>query len=65
LKANEIEPHGSTVLSDLEGEAARAALLHKQVDAIFLTGDSASPTTIREMLHADGIRLFDFPQASA
>jgi len=65
LKANEIEPQGSTVLSDLEGEAARAALLHKQVDAIFLTGDSASPTTIREMLHADGIRLFDFPQASA
>jgi len=39
------------------------ALLHRQVDAIFLTGDSAAPATIREMLHADGIRLFDFPQA--
>ncbi len=65
LKGNEIEPGGATALSDLEGEAARAALLHKEVDAIFLTGDSASGTTIREMLHAEGIRLFDFSQANA
>ncbi len=65
LKANEIEPNGSTALLDLEGEGAREALLHQQVDAIFLTGDSAAPETIREMLHAPGIRLFDFPQADA
>jgi TRAP-type uncharacterized transport system substrate-binding protein len=65
LKANEIEPNGSTQLSDLEGEEARTALLHRRVDAIFLTGDSASPATIREMLHTDGIRLFDFSQANA
>jgi TRAP-type uncharacterized transport system substrate-binding protein len=65
LKANEIDVKGSTSLLDLEGEAAREALLHQQVDAIFLTGDSAAPETIREMLHAPGIRLFDFPQADA
>jgi TRAP-type uncharacterized transport system substrate-binding protein len=65
LKANEIEPGGTTALLSLEGEEARAALLHRQVDAIFLTGDSAAPATIREMLHAQDIRLFDFPQASA
>lgn len=65
LKANEIEPQGATQLLSLEGEAARSALLHKQVDAIFLTGDSASGATIREMLHTDGVRLFEFPQASA
>jgi TRAP-type uncharacterized transport system substrate-binding protein len=65
LKANEIEAGGLTVLSNLEGEAARTALLHRQVDAIFLTGDSAAPATIREMLHAEGIRLFDFSQAEA
>jgi TRAP-type uncharacterized transport system substrate-binding protein len=65
LKANGIEPQGSTRLSDLEGEAARAALLHRQVDAIFLTGDSASAVTISEMLHTDGVRLFDFTQANA
>ncbi len=65
LKANEIEPNGLTSLSSLEGEAARTALLRKQVDAIFLTGDSAAPATIQEMLHTDGIRLFEFPQAAA
>src|SRR5882757_9117542 len=65
LKTNGIEPQGSTQLLSLEGEAARAALLHRQVDAIFLTGDSASGATIREMLHTDGVRLFEFPQAAA
>jgi TRAP-type uncharacterized transport system substrate-binding protein len=65
LKANGIEPDGPTQLLDLEGEAARTALLHKQVDAVFLTGDSASPVTTREMLHTEGIRLFDFSQANA
>ena len=65
LKANEIDANGPTQLLDLEGEAARAALLGQQADAIFLTGDSAAPATIREMLHAPGIRLFDFSQADA
>jgi len=65
LKANEIVPQGQTQLLDLEGEAARTALLGQQVDAIFLTGDSAAPETIKEMLHTPGIRLFDFPQADA
>jgi TRAP-type uncharacterized transport system substrate-binding protein len=65
LKANEIDAGGKTQLLDLEGEAARSALLAHQVDAIFLTGDSAAPETIREMLHTPGIRLFDFSQADA
>jgi len=65
LKANEIEPEGSTQLLSLEGEGARTALLGRQANAIFLTGDSASPVTIREMLHTEGLRLFDFPQADA
>lgn len=65
LKANGIEPGGLTALTSLEGEAARNALLRKQVDAIFLTGDSASAATLREMIHTDGIRLFEFPQADA
>jgi TRAP-type uncharacterized transport system substrate-binding protein len=65
LKANGIEPGGLTALTTLEGEAARNALLRKQVDAIFLTGDSASAATLREMIHTDGIRLFEFPQADA
>jgi TRAP-type uncharacterized transport system substrate-binding protein len=65
LKANQIVPQGQTQLLDLEGEAARAALVAQQVDAIFLTGDSAAPDTISEMLHSPGIRLFEFPQADA
>jgi len=39
--------------------------LSKQADAVFLTGDSAAPHTTREMLHTEGIRLFDFDQANA
>ena len=65
LKANEIEPQGPTQLLDLEGEGARTALVGRQVEAIFLTGDSAPPETIREMLHTPGVRLFDFSQADA
>ncbi|MBV8804175.1 MAG: C4-dicarboxylate ABC transporter substrate-binding protein [Sinobacteraceae bacterium] len=65
LKQNEIEPGGATHLLDLEGEDARKALLHRQADAIFLSGDSSPPATVREMLHADGVRLFDFEQANA
>ncbi|HEY6452385.1 MAG TPA: TAXI family TRAP transporter solute-binding subunit [Steroidobacteraceae bacterium] len=65
LKANGIEPQGATQLLPLEGEAARSALLHGTVDAIFLTGDSTPPATIRDMLHSGGVRLFDFSQADA
>ena len=65
LNANEIEPNGATSLLSLEGEGAKSALLRREVDAIFLSGDSASPATIRAMLHAEGIRLFHFEQADA
>ena len=65
LKANEIDLGGPTQLLDLEGEAARRALLDQQADAIFLTGDSAAPKTISELLHAPGVRLFEFTQADA
>jgi len=65
LKANEIDAQGPTQLLGLEGEAAKHALLTKEADAIVLTGDSAAPATIREMLHAPGIRLLNFTQGDA
>jgi len=65
LQANGIDLHGATQLLDLEGENARQALVDGQVDAIFLTGDSAPPATIRAMLHTRGVRMFTFPQADA
>ena len=65
LKANGIEPNGTTTLVNIEGDEARQALLDRHVDACFLTGDSASAATMRDMLHADGVRFFDFAQADA
>jgi TRAP-type uncharacterized transport system substrate-binding protein len=60
LKGNGIEPGAETELLDLEGEAAGTALMEGRVDAIFLSGDSASIATLRQLLHADGLRLYDF-----
>jgi len=62
LKANGIEPKGATTLLDLEGKDADRALLKGTVDAAFLMGDSATPATMRELLHTGGIRIFDFVQ---
>jgi TRAP transporter TAXI family solute receptor len=65
LKANGIEPGGPTTLVDLGGSQATDALLKHEIDAAFLMGDSAPVAAIRQMLHTNGIRLFDFPQADA
>ncbi|AXQ31638.1 C4-dicarboxylate ABC transporter substrate-binding protein [Solimonas sp. K1W22B-7] len=65
LKGNGIEPGGKTQLLDIEGEAASAALTKHEVDAIFLSGDSASIRTVRQLMRAEGIRLFDFVQGEA
>jgi TRAP transporter TAXI family solute receptor len=65
LKANGIEPGGTTLLVDLEGSAATEALLRGRVDAVLLTGDSASYDVVRQLLHADGIRMFNFARADA
>lgn len=65
LQANGIAPQGSTPLLSLQDAAAKNALLTGKADAIFLAGDSASTATMRELLHAPGIRLFDFKQANA
>lgn len=65
LKGNGIEPGGASPLLELEGEGAKQALLSQDVDAIFLSGDSASIKTVRDLLHEDGVRLFDFVQGEA
>ncbi|HEX3099331.1 MAG TPA: TAXI family TRAP transporter solute-binding subunit, partial [Usitatibacter sp.] len=65
LKANGIEPGGDTKLVELEGADAKNALIRGSVDAVFLTGDSASGANMAELVHARGIRLFDFVQADA
>lgn len=66
LKGNGIVTDtGPTKLEALEGTAAMQALIAHKVDAIFLTGDSAAPANIRQLMHTPGIRLYDFPQADA
>jgi hypothetical protein len=65
LNANGIEAKGATQLLDLQGKDAAQALLERKVDAAFLMGDSATPASMRGLLHARGIRLFDFVQGEA
>jgi len=65
LKENGIEPGGATSLLPLAGEEALQAMEQGRVDAVFLAGDSAPPNAIRLLLHAPGVRLFDFVQADA
>jgi TRAP-type uncharacterized transport system substrate-binding protein len=65
LAANGIEPGGSTKLLETESDEAAKAILSGKVDAVFLMGDSVSTDLIRQLLHTDGIRLFDFAQADA
>jgi TRAP-type uncharacterized transport system substrate-binding protein len=63
LAANGIKPGGATVLLDLDAEGATKALLASNVDAVFLTSDSASTQNMRQLLRTPDIRLFDFTQA--
>jgi NMT1-like family len=65
LKANGIEAGGKSKLLDLEGKAAQEALVKGDVDAAFVMGDSATPATMRDLIHTSGIRLFDFVQGDA
>ena len=49
----------------MDSDEAAKAILSGKVDAVFLMGDSVSTDIIRQILHTDGIRLFDFTQADA
>lgn len=64
LKANGIEG-APTTFSDLDAEEAAEALLGGKLDAVFLMGDSASLRTLRRLVRAPDVRLYDFTQADA
>jgi TRAP-type uncharacterized transport system substrate-binding protein len=65
LKANGIEPGGSTeLLTSVKGEMTQS-LLSNRVDAIFVMGDSTSGESMQKLLHTPEIRLFNFIQADA
>jgi len=63
LAANGVEAGGTTAMMDLDAEDAATALLAGNVDAVFLTGDSAPPQLMRKLLLTPAIRIFNFKQA--
>jgi TRAP-type uncharacterized transport system substrate-binding protein len=65
LQTNGISLTGSTKFFEFEADAAAQALLAGAVDAVFLTSDSASVQTMRTLLRAPGVQLFNFEQADA
>ncbi|RFU45936.1 TAXI family TRAP transporter solute-binding subunit [Paraburkholderia sp. DHOC27] len=65
LKANGIEPDGSTKLLPLSGDEAAQALTEGKVDAAFLTGDSAQPPVMVKLTHTPNIQFYNFTQAEA
>lgn len=67
LRANGIEgkDKDATKLLELQGEDAEQALVHRQADAAFLMGDSAAFANVRDLIRAEGIRLFNFQQGDA
>lgn len=63
LKATESDGP-PTRLFDLGGEDAARALVAGDVDAVFLTGDSATPQVMRKLRDITGVQLFNFRQAA-
>jgi hypothetical protein len=64
LELNEITGAPTTLVEDDSSDAAKA-LLAGQLDAVFLMGDSAPRDTLRGLLHAPGVQIYDFVQADA
>jgi TRAP-type uncharacterized transport system substrate-binding protein len=65
LKANGIEPGGSTTLLPFTGEQAADALTQGSIDAAFFSGDSAQVPVMARLTRTRGVRLFSFSQADA
>lgn len=65
LATNGVSPGGTTTFLDLDTDDAAKGFLDGTVDAVFLMGDSASAQTMRTLLHAPGVQMFDFVEADA
>lgn len=65
LKANGIEPGGTTALLDLDDELIGSALEKGELDAAFLMGDSASPRVIRGLIKRPGVHVLQLSQLEA
>jgi hypothetical protein len=63
LATNGVRADAATTFLDLDAGEAAKALLDGKVDAVFLMGDSASAQTMRTLLRAPGVQMYDFKQA--
>jgi NMT1-like family len=63
LGTNGVRADATTTFLDLDAEDAAKGMLDGKVDAVFLMGDSASPQTMRTLLRAPGVQMYDFKQA--
>jgi TRAP-type uncharacterized transport system substrate-binding protein len=64
LQANGVTGDSAT-FSALDADAAATALLEGELDAVFLMGDSAPVQTLRRLMRAPNVQLFEFVQADA
>lgn len=65
LKTNGIVPGDGTTLIETPAAESVAALSNGRADVLFFMGDSGSIDTIRGLMHAPDIHLFNFSQADA
>lgn len=63
LQMNAIAPGGKTELLDWDADKATKALIRGEIDAVFLMGDSASASVMRQLFAAPGVQLMDLAQA--
>jgi hypothetical protein len=65
LAANGIQPGGDTTLVPTDGLQAATQLVAGEVDAAFLSGDSATRGLMLRLLRVPGISVMNFDEASA
>lgn len=65
LALNGIKPEGDSQLLEMDDDGTLKGLLDGSIDAAFMMGDSTSVKIIRDLLHTEGVRIFDFTQADA
>ncbi|HEY1608227.1 MAG TPA: TAXI family TRAP transporter solute-binding subunit, partial [Paraburkholderia sp.] len=65
LAANGIEPGGSTTFVPLDGLAAATQLVSDNVDAVFLSGDSATRDLMLRLLTIPGVSVMSFDESAA
>ena len=65
LQTNGITADGSATFLEMEAQESARALLSGAADVIFLMGEAAPTSLLRELLRAPDIHLFSFRQAAA